>query len=575
MPNDMGFGGFGGPILAVIGIWSVVGLGVYVWYLWALARLFPYLGLPAAHGWIPIWNQWRLIERGGLPGWTAVLGIIPGLQLVTYVMSVIAIHRINQEHEETTGMTVLGALLAPMWATLLGSRLQDRGYAAGAGTRQAESWRPHAGGLVEYGPDGQVYPLLPGAAPHQRQQHTAMPPVPQGFGSQQAQPTHPQQASPTGPLPTPAPHPAATPLSPGDHPTPGPVPAAPPFPSTPTAGVPQNNPWGLGKTTEGNFQRLANEQQPSRDPSFGSSFDARPFSWPQPAPIPPEAPLLPEPQAPATSAENAAAAAANDAWTPSAQAVEAAVGAAAAAEPEPAPAIPQAVAETRVTAAEVAPVLPPLAPPVHPSVQPPAASVAGPADGAAAAAILEPEPVPAPTPLPEPVSLPEPAPVPNPASQPEPMAAPAAVVPPEASTSAAPVASLASRAESQLSEPAPLDDDFDETVVVSRRVRWAIQLPDGQQLELASDDVVVGRKPVAVEGSEVLLVPDATRTLSKSHARLRLTGDDWTIEDLHSTNGVFTIDAAGEQRELAPGVPVAATRELIIGTLEVRLVTLD
>lgn len=661
--NDMGYGGFGGPLLAIIGIWSFIGLGVYVWYLWALARLFPYLGLPAGHGWIPVWNQWRLIERGGLPGWTAIVGIVPGLNIVTIVMSIIAIHRINQEHEESGGMTVLGALLPPLWATMLGTRLQDRGYAAEGG--HAGFARQGAQGLVEYGPDGQVYPLLPGAAQTPARQQAGMPPVPQAYGAPPAQPSG--LAGPAGPAPAAAPRPAATPLSPGGFPAPaasgasGEQPVLPPSgpsgaaaPAGPfvpgAAATPPNNPWGLGNTTEGNFQRLASEQPPSREASFGSSFDSRPFSWPQPAPIPPEAPLLPSP-APAQSAAQSPASApgapgtpiapgapvtpgasgptpaGDDAWKPSAQAVEAAAAAAETHDEESA--MPAVVAETRVTAAEVAPVLPPLTPPVHPSAQAPAVPsaaepvldvpAASPTPGQVqypAPAVLpepaarpEPAVLPAPTALPEPVELPraetltdpaplpDAAPVPAPSALPEPAVLPVTTVlptPTEPSAQSASPASPASPAPtagpaagapgiaSTLGHPvapAPsadaLDDELDETVVVSRRARWALELPDGQQLELASDDVIVGRKPVTVEGADVLVIPDPTRTLSKSHARLRLGGDGWTIEDLRSTNGVFTIDAGGAHTELAPGAAVLATEELVIGTLEVRLIALD
>lgn len=115
---------------------------------------------------------------------------------------------------------------------------------------------------------------------------------------------------------------------------------------------------------------------------------------------------------------------------------------------------------------------------------------------------------------------------------------------------------------------------FDRTVVVSR-ARWELVLPDGHALEIAGDDTIVGRKPQAPEGVSTLLIADPTRTLSKSHARLRRVGESWTVEDLGSTNGLLLITDSGAERPLEPGVQAAATERMVLGTLEVTLRRVD
>lgn len=497
MAIDTGYAGLGGALFAIIGIWSTVGLGVYVWYLWALARLFPYLGLPAAHGWIPVWNQWRLIERGGLPGWTAILVLVPGLNVVVLVVSIIAIHRINQEEGEGAGMTVLGAFVPPLWATLLGSRLRDRGYATG----QFPGVSPRGQGLVEYGADGQVYPLLSGSGPAAGQPQFTMPAVPPTFGAPEARP--------------------------GSQPPPRSVPAVPvphvaePFQAAGAPIAPQENPWGLGNTTEGNFQRLASEAAPSREASFGGGNDARPFSWPEPAPLAPEAPIVPAPMASQQGGAEPTRATYPE-WVPAAQAMQAAAKAGLSAQSEADVAAGAELEHDYGAVSDVAPE------PVR-------------------VAFAEPDIAPADL---RPVLLPEP----------EGASAPAA----------SPVADASPEAWAE-SGDGDGDEDFDRTVVVSRRELWVLELPDGEEVELESNDSVVGRKPTAIEGSAVLVIPDATRTLSKSHARFRRVDDGWTVEDLDSTNGVFTIDAQGIETELSPGVAVQASEHLILGTLSVRL----
>lgn len=535
--NDIAYPGIGGAVFAIIGIWSVVGLGIYVWYLWSLARLFPYLGLPSAHGWIPVWNQWRLIERGGLPGWLVLLGLVPGLAIVVLIVSIIAIHRINQEHGEGAGMTVLGALIAPLWATLLGSRLRDRGYnpqrqatATAYGAAPATGWQPPAAqpkGVVEYGPDGQVYPLL-GA---------------QTFAAPTA-----QAAAPGTEAATPAAGagwalPPVPPVVSQAHSAPAAPSSSPVVPGSPAAPAPaHNNPWSLGATVDNNFERLAQEALTPRDNGFGSHNESRPFAWPEPQAqvpsAPPVNPVAPAPVAPAAPVVPAAPVAPADAApvAPAVPVTPAAVPAQVVATPVAPPAFVPAVMPEPVQPVYTvpAPVAPPQAPvgeweAVEPVVGEPAAS----------------------------------APMPVSERSPEPVAAPQAGQ--EDAVDATVITGGASA-------PIDLDDDSDRTIVVSRTTPWVLELPDGRVLELPGDDVVIGRRPVAIDEAAALTVPDATRTLSKSHARLRRTGDTWTIEDLNSTNGVFVFHGDA-QIEAMPGVQIAATEHLVIGTLEVRLRT--
>ena len=135
----MDFSGLIAVIVVFAAIGGLVGIGFLLWYLWAMARLFPRIGLPAAHGWIPLWNDWRLMERTGLPGWIAILYVVPVGNVVAVVFRTIAQHRIGREAGVGAGYTVLGLLIAPLWATLMGSRLEGRVLAAPGGVGASRS----------------------------------------------------------------------------------------------------------------------------------------------------------------------------------------------------------------------------------------------------------------------------------------------------------------------------------------------------------------------------------------------------------------------------------------------------
>ncbi|MFN3867373.1 MAG: DUF5684 domain-containing protein [Demequina sp.] len=114
------------------------------------------------------------------------------------------------------------------------------------------------------------------------------------------------------------------------------------------------------------------------------------------------------------------------------------------------------------------------------------------------------------------------------------------------------------------------DADDGETVVVDRRprVHWFLAVDGASPLKLTSERVVLGRRPPATEpGTQPLAVPDPTRTVSKSHARLDLVEGSWVITDLHSTNGVLLVDAEGREELAQPGQAVAVTPRFVLGKL--------
>ena len=94
------------------------------------------------------------------------------------------------------------------------------------------------------------------------------------------------------------------------------------------------------------------------------------------------------------------------------------------------------------------------------------------------------------------------------------------------------------------------DDDLDNTIVVDRRpvVPWRLRTDDGFVASLTASKVVLGRNPASSEMDvQAIAIPDSTKTLSKTHARLELVDGSWTLTDLHSTNGVIVIAADGSE----------------------------
>lgn len=126
------------------------------------------------------------------------------------------------------------------------------------------------------------------------------------------------------------------------------------------------------------------------------------------------------------------------------------------------------------------------------------------------------------------------------------------------------------------------DDDLealDRTVIARRRrIPWALIPPGGSPIELASDVVILGRRPAADPahpGAQLIAIPDETRTVSKTHARLELRGDTWYVTDLDSTNGVLFATLMGTEVEAQPGQEIEAGERFFLGDAEVRLTRSD
>lgn len=489
MSSELSSGGFT-VLVAMLSIWGLVALVLYVWYLWALSKLFPYLGLPSRDGWIPVWNQWQLLKRGGMPGWLVLLGFVPGLILVVIVVSIIAIHRLNREFGKDAWYTVLGAFLPPIWAMLLASHIGDGMY-AGARVYQGESAFP------PLSPSRRAAAVAAGNAAAESEtaepaSWRGLPPVSEAALSEahaEVSDTHrtgdQARVAPVAPV-----APTSTGAGAGDR--------------VRSAADPHDmNDWGFSNTTIGNFERLAAEELEERPATpLGVRAAPEPFAWP-------------EPRAPRAAAQSSLAAPAAPAAPAGAQ-VPATPAVPAAPEVQAAPAAPETPAAPAVSATPE-----PLA-----ASEVPAAQTVAPAEPAAAELMFIDE------------------------------AAPAQAAPASAAPTAIP-------AEPDVERPEPT-----ETPAVQR---WGLELPDGEVLELVGTDIVAGRKPSSLEGSETLLLADSTRTVSKSHVRLRLAGGEWTVEDLNSTNGLTLVSPNGQRAQLPAGLTFPATEHMIFGTLEVRL----
>lgn len=215
-------------------VWLLVGVGFYVWYAWALSRLFSRLGTDGWRGWVPVLNEMTILERGGVPAWNVIFYFLPIVNLYGLYLKYTATVRIGERFGRGPGFAILGALLTPLWATML---IFQRNPGPGVPQHQQPTTMEHrqmAGTMGAPAAARAPQPGQPGPGmPPGPYADLPAPPIP---GAPQSGPLQSSPSQPAGAAPPPSPQ--RQPVSPATPPIPAPANPVEPEPPTPPATAP-------------------------------------------------------------------------------------------------------------------------------------------------------------------------------------------------------------------------------------------------------------------------------------------------------------------------------------------------
>lgn len=150
-------------IIAVTVIGLVVGLIAYIVTAWLLGRIFKKAGRKAWPAWVPIYNNWVLLEIGGQKGWWAILSLVPIANIVAAVYVYIAAYHVGKKLGKD-GVFILWYIFIPLvwfiWLAFDKSTWQDGGNIPTP---------PNQPGAVPpaYQPAQSITPVTPPTAPIQ------------------------------------------------------------------------------------------------------------------------------------------------------------------------------------------------------------------------------------------------------------------------------------------------------------------------------------------------------------------------------------------------------------------------
>lgn len=102
-------------VLIIYLIEFLVFIVLYVITALLTAQIFKKAGVPQWIAWVPFYNNWKLLELGGQPGFWAVLAIIPVVSIVTAIFTYISMYYIGKNLGKSGAFVLWGILFPPVW----------------------------------------------------------------------------------------------------------------------------------------------------------------------------------------------------------------------------------------------------------------------------------------------------------------------------------------------------------------------------------------------------------------------------------------------------------------------------
>lgn len=93
----------------------VFGIAIYVIFALLMGRIFKKAGIESWKAWVPVYNNWVLLELGGQQGFWAVLALIPVVNIVAAVFMYIAMYNIGLKLGKDGAFVLLAIFVPVVW----------------------------------------------------------------------------------------------------------------------------------------------------------------------------------------------------------------------------------------------------------------------------------------------------------------------------------------------------------------------------------------------------------------------------------------------------------------------------
>jgi len=102
-------------LLGVLTVTFIFLLGYYIIRSIFLGKIFQKAGIESWKAWVPVYNNWTMLEMGGQSHWWAVAAFIPGVGFVALIFMYIAMFNIGKKFGKDDAFLLLAIFLELVW----------------------------------------------------------------------------------------------------------------------------------------------------------------------------------------------------------------------------------------------------------------------------------------------------------------------------------------------------------------------------------------------------------------------------------------------------------------------------
>ena len=94
----------------------IFSIAMYVVFAYFLSRIFKKANIDKPWAaWVPVYNNWKLLEIGGQQGFWAILAFIPVVNIVSVIFMYIAMYNVGLKLDKEGIFVLLAIFLSPVW----------------------------------------------------------------------------------------------------------------------------------------------------------------------------------------------------------------------------------------------------------------------------------------------------------------------------------------------------------------------------------------------------------------------------------------------------------------------------